>query len=1027
MWRTKLSLVFLVIPLWFGVFSFSAQAYTIDTHAYLTYVALDLYNKSFPNQKIPEAYRGFLIDGSRREDDAPRWMNHFYDPVHERGLTAVGFGVWAESKEWAQMGDLQNEIKYRVPATIASILRAIDQGKISELSTETNYEWRQAIQYYLWGEKEKAMFVLGHILHLIEDLSVPDHTRNDPHASGSPYEDWAGNFTLGHNDADFPERLINRTPAVYIDLDSYFINLAKYSNANFYSADTIGIQSGFGQPQPVDYERRGDYMFALNRDSDGTFPLFKQSNDSGFIQKNIYEIAFDDDDIMSAYWSRLSTKAVQYSAGVINFFFHEAEKAKDDPSYSKEKPKSTMARVIDFTQGTVGGLLSQMQSSFSGLNETIDASINSIKTSFAKLMVGQDSADPIFAIPFERLRSNMERFSTEAPAMTETEATVELKAILDAFNKYDLPIPKNDAFTEVTSTPLSQPLPTEKVSDASTEISESGTTTPPAIHITYGGSGVVLSNSDSVVVTSSVPNPESQISLLRIAYSSSTAELFFDWSALIGERTTSTVEYELKDTTNESMMIYRGPSTDFRMRISEVGRNYRFTVREFMNGEAIGSSAETEIAVPSFLSETFFYHKASGTPSGNVVEFAYDRNPFVPDIFWAIKDSTYKLVFVYLNSEPPTGDDDVNLMSGFEPNNRENLMTFNFKRCYNSRTPGDILMFPDPNGVCGYGGPYTIAISGSEREDNRVQLPVVSPARDFSSDDFITFAFYAFQDSGPASSFRRVAVDKKHYHFRDTEPDRKAPHTLTDLELSFGKFRSVLDVVWPYGSDPDSSDETLSYEYNFGISPGMDSAGWEPVSSWYNRNISVPVEAGNSYTIGVRVRDQEGNISDPIVREWRYPSEYIPLPHQRGHADDIGAFGSGQKIVMPRDASVNGVSLYLGVVMNYMTYSRTNVNIYSDRDGEPGDLMASSDPIPQTWVTTIGSEISHMETKELSYDFPAPVALSAGQSYWLVSGTAQGNQAYGMRMMGLNGNPYPEGGLQGNTDGDAYFFLREVE
>lgn len=63
----------------------NALAYFIETHAYLTSEVFDFYNKNFPNNKIPDELKNYLIDGARKEDDAPRWMNHFYDPVKDRG------------------------------------------------------------------------------------------------------------------------------------------------------------------------------------------------------------------------------------------------------------------------------------------------------------------------------------------------------------------------------------------------------------------------------------------------------------------------------------------------------------------------------------------------------------------------------------------------------------------------------------------------------------------------------------------------------------------------------------------------------------------------------------------------------------------------------------------------------------------------------------------------------------------------------------------------------------------------------
>ncbi|MEW6617652.1 MAG: hypothetical protein AB1333_04550, partial [Patescibacteria group bacterium] len=350
-WKRTLVGLFIgtFVPLFLPV---SVSAYEIGTHAYLTNEAFSIFNKNFSSQKISSELRDFLVDGARKEDDIPRWMNHFYDPVNEHGLTPdvsvdpINIGNWDASKVWAKDTENQNGLMYKVPATIASMLNAVQKRKISEISDETDFTWQEAIRYYANGENEKAMFALGHVLHLIQDTSVPDHTRNDPHSEGSPYESFANKYSLTSIDKELIKRLNNKPIPVFPDLESYFKELAIYSNNNFYSKDTIGIQSGYKLPEPVEYETRDGFTFSLNKDSEGYFNLFKQKKlKSVFSTKG--EIIFDSKDILSDYWSRLSTKAVQYSVGAMKLFFDEAEKAKNDPSFVRTKEKSFIAALVE--------------------------------------------------------------------------------------------------------------------------------------------------------------------------------------------------------------------------------------------------------------------------------------------------------------------------------------------------------------------------------------------------------------------------------------------------------------------------------------------------------------------------------------------------------------------------------------------------------------------------------------------------------------------------------------------------------
>ena len=344
----SLVLSFFFIPLPRDVF-----AYNIGTHAYLTDEVVNLYNKNFPGNQIPESFRNYVIDGSRKEDDNIRSMNHFFDPVNNVGFHDPLLGSWEKSKDWANNQANQNSVKYKVPATIASILSATQTGKMSGISSETDFTWRKGIEYYVNGEKEKAFFALGHVLHLIEDASVPDHTRNDPHPGDSPYENWTDKFKLDNKDSGLPERLNGKAPIQLSDLNSYFDGLAKYSNNNFYSKDTIGIGKGYGLPEPDYFNLDKGVSFALKKDEYGNeFRLFlRKSKNGSFILSNVFDTSIDDENIMSDYWSRLSTKSIQYGAGIVNLFFKEAEAAKNDPNFKKQNQKSFLASIGEAIRG----------------------------------------------------------------------------------------------------------------------------------------------------------------------------------------------------------------------------------------------------------------------------------------------------------------------------------------------------------------------------------------------------------------------------------------------------------------------------------------------------------------------------------------------------------------------------------------------------------------------------------------------------------------------------------------------------
>ena len=362
----KFLISILIFNFTFFIFSGNALAYELGPHAFLTDEIIKFYNQNFSAQRISDELKDYLIDGSRREDDPPRWMNHYYDPVYNRGLSydpaidpLINLGTWQKSKEWAQDNENQNSLTYKVSATIASILTAIQQKKIDAISTETDFTWQRAIKFYVDGEREKAMFLLGHIIHLTEDKAVPDHTRNDAHPGDSPYEKYTAQFSLNNPDKNLEKRLIGKIPIILNNLDSYFDDLGKYSNNNFYSKDTIGMQSGYVLPEPDYFEILEDgrsYGMHIEKEF-GDYPIVMGR---GLLEVKREEL-LNRPLIMSAYWSRLSTKSVQYGAGVINLFFQEVEKAKNDPNFAKTKEKSFFGQLVDSTKSffaQIGGFFS---------------------------------------------------------------------------------------------------------------------------------------------------------------------------------------------------------------------------------------------------------------------------------------------------------------------------------------------------------------------------------------------------------------------------------------------------------------------------------------------------------------------------------------------------------------------------------------------------------------------------------------------------------------------------------------------
>ena len=149
-------------------------AYSDDTtHPALTSETVKFFNLQYPNLKLEDTEKELMMKGSKEEDHGTRAMQHFYDPVYDRGITIAGI-EWKKSKDWAQ--DTLAQASYSLNF-ISNPTERIFYGTVREFfESDTDYSWERAVYEYAWGDKEHGFEALGHTIHLIQDASVPDHT-----------------------------------------------------------------------------------------------------------------------------------------------------------------------------------------------------------------------------------------------------------------------------------------------------------------------------------------------------------------------------------------------------------------------------------------------------------------------------------------------------------------------------------------------------------------------------------------------------------------------------------------------------------------------------------------------------------------------------------------------------------------------------------------------------------------------------------------------------------------------------------
>jgi len=267
-----------------------------NTHPQLSRAAENVYNNSTNPNKITSEQMKLIEKGSINEDAEPRYVNHFYNPKTGKGLIDNVLPVYP-AKEWAQ----------------------------KQTSATGDYSYQTILNNYKQGDKERAWQGVGHILHLIQDMSVPAHVRIDSHPDGDPYEVWAQHF--GKID---PSKSIKNNVN---NLNQVFHVLATYTYDNFFSQDTV-VDLKYDE-----IKTEKDYS-GVN-----TYYAYRNGYKIAKVVKNQLgnEYSFDYN-VNQSYWNLLSPKAIGYSAGVIELFANEFKKI-DDQKAAEQANMSWLQKV----------------------------------------------------------------------------------------------------------------------------------------------------------------------------------------------------------------------------------------------------------------------------------------------------------------------------------------------------------------------------------------------------------------------------------------------------------------------------------------------------------------------------------------------------------------------------------------------------------------------------------------------------------------------------------------------------------
>lgn len=315
--------------------------------------------EEFKSNETKKVWEWIKIGG--KYEDIPYWfmpylrsVNHFHDPISNKGYA----GFWGSGV----MSGMSSMIWAQLPKGA--------QSPLSDYVRGGNYSWHDTRDYFykalaLKDKKDREtnfaeMFRgLGQVMHLVEDASVPAHTRNDGHA-GYHYEVWVKDHhkLLNLNPIGFDKSILNLLPPSsallpitnIFDTDKYdgsnlnitfsnAIGIAEYTNANFFSEETVFknyshltytdtnyFDIDWNHPEIIDAEDgkldRRIYVRKTVGEADPRLAALSYIAYDG-IKKGYYEFSplVLDDEVYNDYASLLIPRAVGYSAGLLNYFF----------------------------------------------------------------------------------------------------------------------------------------------------------------------------------------------------------------------------------------------------------------------------------------------------------------------------------------------------------------------------------------------------------------------------------------------------------------------------------------------------------------------------------------------------------------------------------------------------------------------------------------------------------------------------------------------------------------------------------
>ena len=313
----------------------------MKTHPWLALRSIQLFERSTGTSLLPEVKEQIVL-GSIEEDYDITGTSTVGDYSHVQ--TNQPLSAWQWDSEQIVTGDVNRSENHFMNSDndldgLTSGAPFVNTARNVSALKWANDDPRNLTNFVMAkaeGNTLKGWRYIGHILHILEDMSVPAHTRNDAHIIYENYEGYMAEkvpaelFLLTGDDA----AMQLREPSD-IDIAPFFRELSDYTRANYFSEHTVFKNNYYGIDLPVAAVSAEDdhYFYGTNGKRIANKGLLfwavystaTSSADPRPLGETNYDLvktfARINQSVAEDMFSDVGPRAIQYGAGLIKLFY----------------------------------------------------------------------------------------------------------------------------------------------------------------------------------------------------------------------------------------------------------------------------------------------------------------------------------------------------------------------------------------------------------------------------------------------------------------------------------------------------------------------------------------------------------------------------------------------------------------------------------------------------------------------------------------------------------------------------------